>query len=249
MTSDTSDDLRAGTSGHDEPRSFLVIEDERKIRDIVHDAVSTPSDRWFYARTGAEGLTIAAEGQIDLVILDLGLPDMDGLDVCRRLRELSTVPIVVLSARQSERDKVALLDAGADDYVTKPFLPGELQARVRAQLRRARTPIGAADQLLFLGNVAVDLQRRTVAQGNIVVHLTPTEWSLLAALARQPGRTLTHDQLFAAVWGKEFGHPQQYLRVYITHLRKKIEPQPYAPRFIVTEPGVGYRLELDSQNL
>jgi two-component system KDP operon response regulator KdpE len=248
MTSDSPDDLRAGPSGHDEPRSFLVIEDERKIRDIVHDAVSTPSDRWFYARTGAEGLAIAANEHVDLVILDLGLPDIDGLEVCRRLRQRSTVPIVVLSARQSERDKVALLDAGADDYVTKPFLPGELQARVRAQLRRARTPIGAPDHPLTLGKLVVDLQRRTVSQGDSVVHLTPTEWSLLAALARHPGRTLTHDQLFAAVWGKEFGHPQQYLRVYITHLRKKIEPQPYAPRFIVTEPGVGYRLELDARD-
>ena len=226
-------------------RTVLVIEDEQKIRDIVHDALCGPSDRWFNARTGADGIAIAGEEAPDLVILDLGLPDMDGLDVCRRLRGITTAPIVVLSARHSEKDKVALLDAGADDYVTKPFGPSELQARVRAQLRRARMPGGTSDQPLVVGDLTIDIHRRMVTRGNASVHLTPTEWLLLIALATNPGRTLTHEQLFESVWGKSFGQPQQYLRVYITHLRKKIEVEAYAPRFIITEPGVGYRFEVE----
>lgn len=234
--------LRTG----DDACAVLVIEDEVKIRDIVRQALGDLADRWFDAGTGKEGLAIAAAERPDLIVLDLGLPDVDGLDVCRKLRAFTTAPIVVLSARQTERDKVALLDAGADDYVTKPFGPSELQARVRAQLRRARIPVSAADDRPFtIGDLTVDIHRRTVTRGDTSVHLTPTEWSLLIALATSPGRTLTHDQLFEAVWGKSYGQPQQYLRVYITHLRKKIEAEPYAPKFIVTEPGVGYRFEID----
>lgn len=229
----------------DEGRTILVIEDEQKIREIVRQALVGPADRWHEARTGAEGLAIASEEPLHLVILDLGLPDLDGLEVCRRLRKLTTAPIVVLSARHTEANKVALLDAGADDYITKPFGPGELQARVRAQLRRARMPASTADQPLAVGDLIIDLNRRTVTRAGSSVHLTPTEWSLLIALASNPGKTLTHDQLFEAVWGKSFGQPQQYLRVYITHLRKKIEVAPYAPQFIITEPGVGYRFEVD----
>lgn len=229
-----------------EPRTVLVIEDEQKIRDIVRTALSEPADTWLDAGTGAEGLALALSKDPDLIILDLGLPDANGLDVCRQLRRSTSAPIVVLSARHSERDKVALLDAGADDYVTKPFGPSELQARVRAQLRRARMPAGSTtDAPLVIGDLTVDLQRRTVTRGDKSVHLTPTEWSLLIALASNPGRTLTHDQLFHAVWGQSYGQPQQYLRVYITHLRKKIELEPYAPQCIVTEPGVGYRFEVD----
>ena len=229
-----------------DPRTVLVIEDEQKIRDIVREALSEPADTWLDAGTGAEGLALARGKDPDLIILDLGLPDADGLDVCRQLRHITSAPIVVLSARHTERDKVALLDAGADDYVTKPFGPSELQARVRAQLRRARMPAGgAADTPLVIGDLTVDLQRRTVTRDDKSVHLTPTEWSLLIALASNPGRTLTHEQLFHAVWGQSYGQPQQYLRVYITHLRKKIESEPYAPQCIVTEPGVGYRFEVD----
>ena len=236
---------RGATNAAEEARSVLVIEDEQKIRDIVRDALSEPNDRWFDAGTGAEGLAIAAAERPDLIVLDLGLPDMDGIEVCRRLRTLTTAPIVVLSARQGESDKVALLDAGADDYVTKPFGPIELRARVRAQLRRARMPGGPQeDQPLVMGDLTIDIDRRTVARGGSAVHLTPTEWALLVALATNPGRTLTHEQLFRAVWGKTYGQPQQYLRVYITHLRKKIEAEPYAPRFVITEPGVGYRFEV-----
>jgi two-component system KDP operon response regulator KdpE len=229
-----------------DPRTVLVIEDEQKIRDIVREALSEPADTWLDAGTGAEGLALARSKDPDLIILDLGLPDADGLDVCRQLRQTTSAPIVVLSARHTERDKVALLDAGADDYVTKPFGPSELQARVRAQLRRARMPAGSAtDSPLVIGDLTVDLQRRTVTREGKSVHLTPTEWSLLIALASNPGKTLTHEQLFHAVWGQSYGQPQQYLRVYITHLRKKIESEPYAPQCIVTEPGVGYRFEVD----
>jgi len=236
---------RGAVNAAEAARSVLVIEDEKKIREIVRDALCEPADRWFDAGTGAEGLAIAAAEHPDLIVLDLGLPDMDGIEVCRRLRAMTTAPIVVLSARQSEHDKVALLDAGADDYVTKPFGPIELRARVRAQLRRARMPTGPqGDQPLVIGDLTIDIDRRTVARGGRSVHLTPTEWALLVALATNPGRTLTHEQLFHAVWGKAYGQPQQYLRVYITHLRKKIEAEPYAPRFVITEPGVGYRFEV-----
>lgn len=246
MTTDPTLPLTSTPAAAEAPRTVLVIEDEHKIRQIVRDALGEPDDRWFDARTGAEGIVLAGEEHPDLIVLDLGLPDMDGLEVCRRLRTVSEAPIVVLSARQLERDKVALLDAGADDYVTKPFGPAELQARVRAQLRRARRPAGRpVDSVLVVGDLTVDLERRTVTRGESSVHLTPTEWALLVALASQPGRTFTHERLFRAVWGESFGQPQQYLRVYITHLRKKIEPEPYAPRFIVTEPGVGYRFELE----
>jgi len=232
------------TSAAPDIRSVLVIEDEQKIRDIVRDALGEPSDRWFDAETGRAGLAIAARERPDLIVLDLGLPDMDGLEVCRRLRGITSAPIVVLSARQAEDDKVALLDAGADDYVTKPFGPVELRARVRAQLRRARMPAGPAEeQTLTFGELTIDVGRHTVSRHGESVHLTPTEWGLLLALATNAGRTMTHDQLFDAVWGKAYGHPQQYLRVYVTHLRKKIEAEPYAPRFVVTEPGVGYRFE------
>lgn len=243
-----SQSSRGAAGGGEESRAVLIIEDEKKIRAVVRQALSEPADRWFDARTGAEGLAIAAEERPSLIVLDLGLPDMDGLEVCRQLRAMTAVPIIVLSARQSERDKVALLDAGADDYVTKPFGPVELRARVRAQLRRARMPaIATDDQPMVVGDLTIDIHRRTVSRNGVSVHLTPTEWALLLALVSHLGRTLTHDQLFDMVWGKSFGQPQQYLRVYITHLRKKIESEPYAPRLIVTEPGVGYRFEVDRE--
>ncbi len=217
------------------------------IREVVREAVVERGDRWLTAATGAEGLAIALAERPDLVILDLGLPDVDGLDVCRRLRQHSANPIIVLSARHTESEKVALLDAGADDYVTKPFGRVELRARVQAHFRRARRDRGQRD-VLHVGDVRVDLARRVVTRNDDEVHLAPTEWALLATLAANAGRTMTHQQLFHAVWGDgAFGQARQYLRVYITHLRKKIESVPYAPRVIVTEPGVGYRFEPDAE--
>jgi two-component system KDP operon response regulator KdpE len=224
-------------------RTILLIEDEPAIREVVREALVSPGDRWLAAATGREGLALAAANNPDLVVLDLGLPDIDGLEVCRGVRARSRAPIVVLSARHSEDEKVALLDAGADDYVTKPFGPTELRARVRAHLRRA-SAASAAPGTLSVGRLSIDLERRTIVADGRAVHLTPTEWALLGALVSNGGRTLTHQQLFRAVWGDgTFGHAQQYLRVYITHLRKKLEADPYAPRLIVTEPGVGYRFE------
>jgi two-component system, OmpR family, KDP operon response regulator KdpE len=169
---------------------------------------------------------------------------VEGVEVCRRLRQWSSSPIVVLSARHSEDEKTKLLDNGADDYITKPFGTSELRARVRAQLRRARmAPVPGGDQPLRLGDLVIDVARRTVTRQGIAVHLTPTEWGLLSALVTNAGRTMTHHQLFNAVWGSAHGDAQQYLRVYVAHLRRKIEADPYAPRHIVTEPGVGYRFE------
>ena len=229
-------------------RLILLIEDEPVIREVVREAVHEPGDEWMTAATAANGLALALAREPDVVILDLGLPDLDGLEVCRRIRSHSANPIIVLSARHSETEKVALLDAGADDYVTKPFGRGELRARVQAHVRRTRRNRTRPD-VLRVGDIAIDLTRRVVMRGADEVHLTPTEWSLLAALAGNAGRTLTHQQLFHAVWGDgTYGQAQQYLRVYITHLRKKIEAMPYAPRAIVTEPGVGYRFEAGAED-
>jgi two-component system KDP operon response regulator KdpE len=178
------------------------------------------------------------------VILDLGLPDMSGLEVCRQLRGWYAAPIIVLSARHSDQEKVALLDAGADDYVTKPFSTVELQARVRVQLRRAReTPLNSSGEPIEVEGLRIDLVKPSLTRGADVVHLTRTEWDLLRALLKHAGRTLTHRQLFSAVWGNAYGDAQQHLRVHVRNLRRKIETDPVRPRLIVTEPGVGYRFE------
>ena len=233
-------------SGEREPAiRVLVIDDEAKIRHVVCSALVGEGTACLQAATGAEGLALAASERPDLIVLDLGLPDQDGIDTCREIRRWSHAPIVVLSARHSEQEKEALLDAGADDYVTKPFGVVEFRARVRAQLRRARmTPQPTSEAPLRLGALTVDVARRTLVRDGTPVHLTPTEWELLLALLRRPGRTVTHRQLFREVWNDSYGDMQQYLRVYVAHLRKKIESDPYAPRHLITEPGVGYRLEI-----
>jgi two-component system, OmpR family, KDP operon response regulator KdpE len=233
------------TTADDTPVRVLVIDDEAKIRQVVCAALAGDTVQCTQAATAAEGLARAASDQPDLIVLDLGLPDRDGIEVCREIRHWSHAPIVVLSARHSEKEKAALLDAGADDYVTKPFSVVEFRARVRAQLRRARMPQRPVTEApLRLGALTVDVGRRTVLRGGTPVHLTPTEWGLLLALLRHPGRTVTHRQLFREVWNDSYGDMQQYLRVYVAHLRKKIENDPYAPRHLITEPGVGYRLEI-----
>jgi two-component system KDP operon response regulator KdpE len=175
------------------------------------------------------------------VVLDLRLPDGSGVEVCRRLREWSQAPVVVVSAVDEEDEKIAALDAGADDYVTKPYAVGELLARVRAALRRAAAPAGEAPAVRF-GDVEVDLARREVVRGGVPVHLTPHEYGLLAELARHPGRVLTHGALLGAVWGPEYRAETHYLRVYMANLRRKLEEDPSRPRHLVTETGVGYRL-------
>lgn len=234
----------SGGASEEAPR-VLVVDDEAKIRQVVCAALTEEGVTCLQAATAAEGVALAAAEHPDLMILDLGLPDRQGIDVCREIRRWSHMPIVVLSARHSEDEKAALLDAGADDYVTKPFGVMELKARVRAQLRRARmTTAPVSDVPVRLGALTVDVARRTVLRDGVPVHLTPTEWSLLLALLRRPGRTVTHRQLFREVWKDTYGDAQQYLRVYIAHLRKKIEADPYAPKHLITEPGVGYRLEI-----
>ena len=224
------------------PVTMLLIEDDAHIRAVVRDVAEDLAGRWLEATTGTEGIALSEMERPDLVILDLGLPDIDGLGVCTSIRQRADVPIVVLSARHDEDEKARLLDAGADDYVTKPFGPAEFRARLRAQLRRAAAGTPVARALAF-GDLHIDVDRRRVSRGADVIHLTPTEWTLLVVLALNAGRTLTHLQLFDAVWGNAFGDAQQYLRVYVTHLRRKVEVDQCRPRHIITEPGVGYRFE------
>jgi two-component system KDP operon response regulator KdpE len=224
---------------------ILVVDDEFQIRRALKNALREVSDRVVEAETGVAGIDLAATEHPDLVVLDLGLPDMAGADVCREIRRFATMPIVVLSARHDEDDKVRLLSLVADDYVTKPFSTVELLARVKAQLRRARTQLTSPTETpVAAGELSIDIARRVLTRAGQVVRLTPIEWNIVRALVLAAGRTLTHQQLFDAVWGREFGDPQRYLRVHITNLRRKIEASPSSPRFVVTEPGVGYRFEI-----
>ncbi len=220
--------------------TILVIDDEPQIRRVVKNALAEEGVRVIEAAGGREGIDAAAAERPDLVVLDLGLPDAAGISVCAEIRRWSQAPIVVLSARHSESDKVALLDAGADDYVTKPFSPAELRARVRAQLRRANAG-PARKAAVQVDGLAIDLARRVLTRDGSEIHLTPTEWDLLRAFVAQAGKTLTHEQIFRAVWGRGGGDPQAYLRVHVANLRRKIERDPVRPSLIVTEPGVGYR--------
>jgi two-component system KDP operon response regulator KdpE len=222
--------------------TILVIDDEPQIRRVVRNALDDIAERVLEADSVRAGRDLAASAQPALVVLDLSLPDGDGLELCRDLRAFTAAPILVLSARGTDADKVGLLDAGADDYLTKPFSTAELQARVRALLRRAKAqPDG--DTLLHAGQLVIDFGRRLVHRAGEEVHLTPTEWALLRALVAHRGRTMTHRQLFHAVWGHAEGDAQQYLRVYVGQLRRKLEADPVRPRLIKTEPAVGYRFE------
>jgi len=222
----------------------LVVDDEPQIRRVVRNALGTDNARVIEAATGRDAIDLAAAERPSIVILDLGLPDVSGLEVCREIRSWSLAPIIVLSARHSDQEKVALLDAGADDYITKPFSPSELQARVRAQLRRARlAPAAGPVQVITVGNLVIDPVKPSLKKGDVAVHLTKTEWALLRTLLKHAGRTLTHRQLFHAARGNSSGDMHQYLRVHIRSVRRKIEADPVRPRLIVTEPGVGYRFE------
>jgi two-component system KDP operon response regulator KdpE len=225
--------------------AVLVVDDEPQIRRVVRNALADLAAHVLEASTAREGVDLAASAIPDLIVLDLTLPDRDGLDVCRDLRAFTAAPILVLSARDSDRDKVALLDAGADDYLTKPFSTLELQARVRALLRRATRSPDAGSERIRIHDIEIDLARRAVRREGRDIHLTPTEWGLLRALLAHRGRTMTHRQLFHAVWGQGEGDAQQYLRVYIGQLRRKIERDPVRPVLIKTEPAVGYRFELE----
>ena len=220
----------------------LVIEDEPQMLRFLRPALEGHGYRMIEARTGRDGLTEAATRAPDVVLLDLGLPDLDGLTVTARLREWSRTPIVVISARGREEDKVAALDAGADDYVTKPFGVPELLARLRVALRHAARADGAESPRVVIGDVEIDFEKRRVTRAGEAVHLTPIEYRLLAELAHHPGKVLTHSHLLKQVWGPASAQQSHYLRVYMAQLRRKLEEDPARPRILLTELGVGYRL-------
>jgi len=225
----------------------LIIEDEPQMRRFLRATLRAHDYQVVEATTAREGLTQAAGRNPELVLLDLGLPDAEGLDVARALRRNSRTPIIVLSARGRESDKVAALDEGADDYLTKPFGAQELLARIRVALRHAALPADAAPHPVFeAGDLRVDQVRRQVFRGSQEVHLTPTEYRLLAALIRHAGRVITHRQLLQEVWGASHVDQTHYLRVYMAQLRQKLESDSARPRLLITEPGVGYRLREDA---
>jgi two-component system, OmpR family, KDP operon response regulator KdpE len=222
-----------------EPR-VLVVDDEPQIQRFLNVALSAAGFRVQMAETGAQALHLAATGAPDLIVLDLGLPDRDGKDVLRDLRQFSKAPVIVLSARDREAEKIEALDLGADDYVEKPFGIGELTARLRAALRHAAHEAQPVERIEIDG-VAMDFEKRLVTRDGAQIRLTPKEYDLLAVLFRNAGRVVTHRQILAAVWGPAHGEDTQYLRVFIGQLRAKIERDPTTPRIVKTEPGVGYR--------
>jgi two-component system KDP operon response regulator KdpE len=221
--------------------AVLIADDEPPIRRAVRHAIEQDVSRIFEAATAREAIDLIAAQRPDVVVLDLGLPDLDGAAVCREIRSWSDAAIIVLSARHSDRDKVELLELGADDYVTKPFSPDELRARVRVQLRRRAARGGKPPDEIRVAGVVIDLAKRSVTRGGERVHLTPIEWDLLRALLEHRGRTMTHAQLYAAVWNQSYGDPQHHLRVHVANLRRKLEQDTIHPRVIITVPGVGYR--------
>lgn len=221
--------------------SIVLVEDEPQIRRFVRGALESEGCQVFEAESMKKGLVEAGTRKPDLVVLDLGLPDGDGVDFIRDLRGWSGVPVVVLSARADEQDKIDALDAGADDYLTKPFGVGELLARVRAALRRVGRRGEAGETVIEFGAVAIDLANRIVKRAGEELHLTPIEYRLLAHLTSQPGKVLTHRQILREVWGPSHVESSHYLRIYMGHLRHKLEADPAQPRHFITETGVGYR--------
>ena len=227
------------------PLLVLLIEDELPIRRFLRPAMEANSYRLIEAGTGKEGLLAATEHKPDVIVLDLGLPDMDGLAVIQALREWSSVPIVILSARGQEQDKIAGLDAGADDYVAKPFSVGELMARIRVAARHAAQPHGEEETTVVAGTLRIDLAHRQVWRKDEEVRLTPIEYKLLTMLVRHAGLVLTQRQLLKEVWGPEYADQAHYLRIFVHQLRHKLEENPSHPRHLITEAGVGYRFKLD----
>jgi two-component system KDP operon response regulator KdpE len=225
---------------------ILLIEDDPQIRRFLRASLVTQGYELIEAGNGREGLALAAAQVPEVVLLDLGLPDMEGLEVIKQLRAWSSVPIIILSARGQERDKVANLDAGADDYLTKPFGVGELLARIRVALRKSLLPEEIQQELSYsLGKIKVDFERRMVFRGQDEVHLTPIEYKLLSVLLKHRGKVVTHRQLLKEVWGPSYVEQNPYLRIFILNLRRKLEDDPTRPQYLLTEPGVGYRLRED----
>lgn len=225
-----------------EPKHILVVDDESQITRVLRTSLSSHGYDIRVANDGETALEIMKDWAPDIVITDLAMPNMDGLELCRRIRTKTQVPIIVLSVRGEERTKVQALDAGADDYVTKPFGMEELLARVRANLRRER-PDESGSAPISLGDFRIDPGARSVLVKSRAVHLTPKEFDLLLYLGRHPGKVITHRALLAAVWGGESTEQVEYLRVFVGQLRKKLEPSPDSPRYIVTDPWIGYRFE------
>jgi two-component system KDP operon response regulator KdpE len=222
---------------------ILIVEDEAHIRRFVRLTLEAEGHTVHEAENYQRGLIEAGTRRPDLVVLDLGLPDGDGVELIRELRQWSAMPVIVLSARSAESSKIAALDAGADDYLVKPFGSGELSARVRAQLRRHQQQTPAGEPLITFDDIRIDLVRRVVERGGEVLHLTPIEYKLLTHLASQPDRVITHAQLLKAVWGPGHQEDMHYVRVHMANLRKKVEDQPSMPRHLITETGVGYRFK------
>jgi two-component system KDP operon response regulator KdpE len=232
----------------EEKELILLIEDEPQMRRFLRITLESHGYRFVEAGTAQEGLMQASMRNPDVVLLDLGLPDLDGLEVTERLREWTQTPIIVISAREQEQDKVKALDAGADDYLTKPFSAGELMARVRVALRHALRLRSGLDEPVFAhAGLRVDLAARRVFVRDNEIHLTPIEYKLLTTLIRHAGKVVTHRQLLLEVWGPGQVSEVQYLRVYMTQLRHKLEEDPARPRFLLNEPGVGYRLNADEE--
>lgn len=243
MSENEPDDV-AGPEGA--RRVVLVVEDEPQVMRFLRATLAAHGYRVVEAGTGEQALVEAATRSPDVVLLDLGLPDLDGVEVVRRLREWSATPIIVISARGREDDKIQALDAGADDYLTKPFNVGELLARMRVALRNAaRVAAGPGDPAFAVGDLRLDLAARRVFVREVEVHLTRTEYNLLAVLVRHAGRVVTHRQLLREVWGPGAVGESQYLRVYMRQLRHKLEADPARPRYLLTETGVGYRMATD----
>jgi two-component system KDP operon response regulator KdpE len=226
-------------------RRVLVVDDESPIRRYLRAALSAQGFTIFEAANGEGAIQAVLSDRPDVIILDLGLPDIDGIEVTRRLREWSQTPIIILSVREAERDKIAALDAGADDYLTKPFSTGELMARMRVVLRRLSAK--PDDPVLEVDQLKMDLSRRIVTIGEKEISLTPTEYDILRLLMQNAGKVLTHRQLLRQVWGTAYESEMHILRVNISNLRHKIEPDPARPHYILTEPGVGYRLRAEEQ--
>jgi len=226
-----------------ERRNILIVDDEPQITRVLKTTLSSQGYAIRTASDGDEALQVMKEWMPDLLITDLRMPHMNGLELCRHVRAKSPLPIIVLSVKGEEKIKVDALDAGADDYVTKPFSVNELLARVRAALRRVATGQQPASEVIELGSFRIDPQLRSVQVGGREVHLTPKEFELLVYLARHSGKVITHRVLLAAIWGENSVEQPEYLRVFVGHLRKKLEPEEHAPRYILTEPWVGYRFD------
>jgi two-component system KDP operon response regulator KdpE len=230
----------------DSPATVLLIEDERQMRRFLRVTLQSEKYGVLEAETASDGLSQAATRNPDIVLLDLGLPDMDGLEVIEKLREWSAVPVIVISAREQEGDKIKALDKGADDYLTKPFDAGELLARIRVALRHAAPKSQDQGEAVFVAEeLKIDFLKRQVYCGTREIHLTPIEYRLLTVLVRDAGRVMTHRQILKEVWGPPYVEQTHYLRVFMNQLRKKIEADSARPRFLLNEPGIGYRFKPD----